>query len=108
MEQTNNQELVGCITKCFELSMDGNLSPEERKIMLAQGKRLRGNLLNLLSVAFNNAAAVDEANGQITEINTALAATIADISHLADTVEKINGLVDKLDKILLFAIAIGL
>jgi hypothetical protein len=47
-------KLTELINKCIDLSMDGRLNSSEQKAFLAQSKRMRGYLLNLLTAEFDD------------------------------------------------------
>ena len=104
MKKTDNQQLVTCIEKCFDLSMDGRLSQARQNDMLVLGKRLRGSLINLLTAEFTEELQqIDEANQQIDKVNKMLDKASRAISKIADTVKEINKLATTLDKLLKFA-----
>ena len=49
MNRLDTVTLTKVINKCFDHSMDGRFSAADRVQFLAEGKRLRGLLLNLLT-----------------------------------------------------------
>ena len=101
MKRNDNKQLVVCIEKCFDLSMDGRLTQPRRSEMLALGKRLRGSLINLLSAEFaDDLKAVKDANQKLQAVNQTLTDSIAAINKIADTVKEVTRLVTSLDKLL--------
>lgn len=93
--------LTQIIDKCFDLSMDGRVKPEQRSEFLALGKRLRGSLLNLLSAQFDDGTkAVEDANTKLTKINSDLANEANTLNNLAFTIANITTLVGTLDKLI--------
>src|SRR5260370_14900556 len=89
------------INQCFAWSSDGRLSADQQGILLTDGKRLRGLLLNLLSAQFNDGTqAVLDANNQLTTVNTKLANSAAALANTAQTLNDVAGLVGNLDKLL--------
>jgi hypothetical protein len=86
------------ITQCFDNSMDGRFSPEQRATFLTQGKRLRGLLLNLLSAQFDDGdQQVANANVELASVNSDLGASLADLTQVAATLDEIARLVGTLD-----------
>jgi hypothetical protein len=70
-------------------------------MMLADGKRLRGLLLSLLSAQFNDGTqAVLDANGQLKTLNTELANSADALKNAAQTRNDVANLVGNLDKLL--------
>jgi len=81
--------------------MDGRLSQPQRTAFLADGKRLRGLLINLLSAQFDEGnQAVLDANGELSNVNSKLAASAAKLANLEQTLGDVATLVRNLDKLL--------
>jgi geranylgeranyl pyrophosphate synthase len=101
MIKADTTTLSNIINQCFAYSSDGRLSPTQQAAMLADGKRLRGLLLNLLSAQFNDGTqAVLDANNQLTKVNTALAASATALANAVQILNDIASLVGSLDKLL--------
>jgi len=101
MIKVDTTTLSNIINQCFAYSSDGRLSPSQQAAMLADGKRLRGLLMNLLSAQFNDGTqAVLDANNQLTKVNTALANSATALANAAQTLDDITSLVGNLDKLL--------
>lgn len=101
MARLENQKLTQVIEQCFDLSMDGSLSPEQRREYRALGKRLRGSLMNLLSQQFD--AAVPEfiaANKALQETSAELAKAQASLEDAAKALARVGELASKLDDVL--------
>ena len=106
MKKTENELLVACIEKCFDLSMDGRLSQARQNDMLALGKRLRGALINLLTARFaEDFQQIDEANKQIQQVSQMLDSSNKAINKIPDTIKRVNKLLKALDKLLKFAVS---
>lgn len=101
MIKVDTTTLSDIINQCFAYSSDGRLSPTQQAAMLADGKRLRGLLMNLLSARFNDGTqAVLDANNQLTKVNTKLANSAAALTNAVQTLNDISSLVGNLDKLL--------
>ena len=101
MLKVDTTTLSGIISQCFAYSSDGRLSTTQQGAILADGKRLRGLLLNLLSAQFDDGTqAVLTANSQLTNINAELANSAAALANTAKTLNDVAGLVGNLDKLL--------
>lgn len=101
MIKVDTTTLSDVVNQCFAFSSDGRLSSDQQAAMLADGKRLRGLLLNLLSAQFNDGTqAVVDANNQLTSINTELSDSTTALANTAQTLSKVASLVGNLDKLL--------
>ena len=101
MIKVDNTTLADIINQCFGYSSDGRLSPGQQAMLLADGKRLRGLLLNLLSAQFDDGTqAVLDANGQLKTLNAELANSAAALENAAQTLDDVSSLVGNLDKLL--------
>lgn len=101
MARLDNQKLTQLIEQCFDLSMSGEVAPEHRREYLAMGKRLRGALLNLLSVQFNDAAPEFlSANKSLQETSDAVAKAQQGLEDAAKAVTRLGDLAGKLDEVL--------
>lgn len=99
--KTDNAALTQMIDRCFDLSMDGRLKPEQRKEFLALGKRLRGSLLNLLTAEFGDATqAVTDANNGIKELNSSLSTITQELASVSQVIAQVGQLVSLLDELL--------
>ena len=100
----NNTQLTELTESCFDLSMDGRLSQEERREFLALGKRFRGCLLNLLTAQFTEGTlAVTEANTEITKLNSKLKVSVKKLDNIAQAISQLGDLVSILDDLLKIA-----
>jgi hypothetical protein len=98
--------LTTIINRCFEYSLDGQLSESKRAKFLVQGKRLRGHLMNLLSAQFEEGTqAVLDANAKLKEVNKELKDSAAVIENAVNTLSNIAQLVGSLDRLLSIAVA---
>jgi len=101
MIKVDTTTLSNIINQCFAFSSDGRLSPSQQATMLADGKRLRGLLMNLLSAQFNDGTqAVLDANNQLTKVNATLANSATALANTVQTLNEITSLVGNLDKLL--------
>jgi hypothetical protein len=106
MMKCDTTTLTQIIDKCFDYSGDGRLRDTQRTEFLTLGKRLRGSLLNLLSAQFeDNTEAIQNANADLTRINTQLLNDVDTLSNVDATLEEINSLVGTLDKLIGIAIS---
>jgi geranylgeranyl pyrophosphate synthase len=106
MEKVDTNTLANVINRCFALATDARVSPASQKQFLAEGKRLRGLLLNLLSAQFDNGTeALKDANGQLAKVDADLADSVAVLQNVAQTVANISSVVGALDKLLGIAAA---
>jgi hypothetical protein len=96
--------LTTIINQCFAFSMNTQLSVQDRNGFLIEGKRLRGQLLNLLSAQFDAASQqLAAANQSLNRINTSLAQSATALANTAQTLNNIASLVSTLDKLLSIA-----
>lgn len=101
MIKADTTTLADIINKCFDYASDGRFSPPQQAAFLADGKRLRGLLLNLLSAQFDDGTqAVVDANNQLAAINTQLSNSAASLANTAQTLNNVASLVTNLDKLL--------
>ena len=106
MMKVDTSTLTDIINQCFDFSMDGRLSPQQRTVFLADGKRLRGLLINLLSAQFDEGnQAVLDANDRLAKVNSRLAASAAALANVAQTLGDVATLVGNLDKLLNVAVS---
>jgi hypothetical protein len=101
MLKVDTSTLTDVINQCFDYSMDGRFDLNQQSAFLAEGKRLRGLLLNLLSAQFDDATpAVLKANKQLDAVNTSLSDATAVLAKTVQTLNEIAALVGNLDKLL--------
>jgi len=101
MIKVDTTTLSDIINQFFAYSSDGRLSSDQQGMILAEGKRLRGLLLNLLSAQFNDGTQVVlDANGQLKALNAELTNSAAVLKNAARTVNDVANLVGNLDKLL--------
>jgi hypothetical protein len=96
--------LTTIINRCFSYAIDARVAPPDQSTFLVEGKRLRGQLLNLLSAQFDaGSAQLAAANKNLTAINAALAQSATALADTALTLQNIASLVSSLDKLLSIA-----
>ena len=101
MLKVDTTTLSDIINQCFDYSMDGRFSSDQQTALLADGKRLRGLLLNLLSARFDDGTQVVlDANRQLDDINTILSNSATALANAAQTLNGVASLVGNLDKLL--------
>jgi hypothetical protein len=101
MTKVDTTTLADIINQCFAYSSDGQLSDDQQGMLLADGKRLRGLLLNLLSAQFDDGTqAVSDANNKLTAVNMKLANSAEALANTAQTLNDVASLVGNLDKLL--------
>jgi hypothetical protein len=106
LERIDNVTLTKMIHLCFDLSTNGGVPDEFQPIFFAMGKRLRGTLVNLLSVQFDSQAPkFISASAELKEVNKALKKTSDNLTKFADTVEQIGKLLGVLDDLLSIAVS---
>jgi hypothetical protein len=99
--RTHNAKLTRATERCFDLSMDARVKPEDQKEFLAIGKRLRGSLLNLLTAQFEkNTGAVLKANSKIDEVSRTLSSVTRVLKNTSQTIAQLGELVSILDDLL--------
>jgi hypothetical protein len=97
----DNQQLAGIIEKCFGYAMDGGVKDVDQKKFSAMGKRLRGNLLNLITAEFEaSTTQFQEASKELTKVNVILQNDAAVLSNVANTLDQLNKLASILDELL--------
>jgi hypothetical protein len=97
--------LTQIINQCFDISMTVGIPDKIKTEYLALGKRLRGSLVNLLSVKFDAATQqFKDATDALTIVNKRLKEVEGSIEKIADTVEHIEKLIGVLDGLLKLAV----
>ncbi|ATB29313.1 hypothetical protein [Melittangium boletus] len=100
----DTQTLTQLIERCFDLSMSGAVPSMARAEYLAQGKRLREQLMRLLGARFDaGSAEFQRAGTALTETNEALARSAQDLESATQCVKRLGELVGYLDKALAVA-----
>jgi hypothetical protein len=96
--------LTMVINQCFSYATDARVSPADQQSFLIEGKRLRGQLLNLLSAQFNvGSPQLTAATNSLTAVNTTLSQSATALANTAATLNGIAALVGTLDKLLTVA-----
>jgi hypothetical protein len=96
--------LTTIINQCFAYSMNLQFSVQDRNGFLVEGKRLRGQLLNLLSAQFDAASPqLAAANESLSTVNASLAQSATVLANTAQTLNNIASLVSTLDNLLSIA-----
>lgn len=99
--RVNNVTVVELIEGCFRLSMSAAVPEEQRRELLALGKRLRGSLVNLLSARFEaGTPEVAAANEALDSANAALREAAADLGEVATLIRDVGEVVGLLDGLL--------
>ena len=93
--------LTTIINQCFTYSADGRVDPADQTTFLIEGKRLRGQLLNLLSAQFDSATAqFTAATTSLNAVNATLSDDATALADVAATLNSVATLVTNLDKLL--------
>lgn len=101
MIRVDTTTLASVVTQCFSLATDGRVPADQQTAFLADGKRLRGLLMNLLSAQFDDGTQpVLDANQKLTQVNTELQNAQAVLANIAQTLNNIATVVGALDKLL--------
>lgn len=96
--------LTAVINQCFSYATDARVSAPDQNTFLIEGKRLRGQLLNLLSAQFDSTSAqLAAATTSLKAVNTTLSQSATALSNIATTLNNIANLVSNLDKLLAVA-----
>jgi len=99
-------KLTALINNCFDLSMAGDLSDDQRTSFLAAGKQLRGSLMNLISAQFNDGTpAVIDANTKLTTVNQEVTEAKNNLEKADGILADVNQLIGVLDGLLKLATA---
>lgn len=107
MKKIDTEQLAGAAQKSFALARDGRLKPAQQTNMLTQGMRLRASLISALSAEFaDSVKQVDEANRQLTALNTTLADTATAITNITDTIKQAATAALLLEKLLTKAVSV--
>src|SRR5262245_2285193 len=106
-DQIDAAILADNVTKCFDKVGDLRFSVADRNRFLADGKRLRGQLLNLISAKFNSPPPPElvAANNDLAALNGKLANNATVRANTAQTLDDIATLIGNLDKLLGIATA---
>lgn len=96
--------LTTIINQYFFYAMDARVTPADQNSFLIEGKRLRGQLINLLSAQFDNTTAqFAAATASLTKVNAALSNSATALANIATTLNSITTLIGNLDKLLAVA-----
>jgi aspartokinase len=97
----DTQTLTRVIERSLDLAESGALSARTRAEYLAQGKRLREQLMHLLGARFDaDSAEFKQATDALHETNHALTEARDDEEEVSRTVERLAELADVLDRAL--------
>ncbi|WP_434384510.1 hypothetical protein [Melittangium boletus] len=100
----DTQTLTQLVERCFDLSMSGAVPAQARAEYLAQGKRLRAQLMRLLGARFAaDSAEFHQASEALTETNAALERSAKDLESATLAVKRLGELAGYLDKALAVA-----
>jgi geranylgeranyl pyrophosphate synthase len=104
MIRVDTTALTDLIDRCLGLAADARLAREAQASFLADGKRLRALLLNLLSAQFDDGTqAVLEVNQEITNVNRRLSNPIVTLANIAATRAAVSSIIALLDKLVAVA-----
>jgi hypothetical protein len=104
MATVDTATLATVINQCFSYATDGRVSAQDQNSFLVEGKRLRGQLLNLLSAQFAaGSAQLAAANASLTAVNAGLTQSATVLANTAQTLNSISTLVGSLDQLLSIA-----
>ena len=93
--------LTEVIDRCLDYSMDARFTQAQRTKFLANAKRLRGSLLNLLSARFDeDTAGLEQANDDLAAVNKRLKKEADTLDKAAQTLADLTKLVGALDKLI--------
>jgi hypothetical protein len=96
--------LTAIINQCFSYATDARVSASDQNTFLIEGKRLRGQLLNLLSAQFDSTSTqFTAATTSLNAVNTSLSQSATALSNTASTLNSVASLVSNLDKLLAVA-----
>jgi hypothetical protein len=97
--------LAEIIRQCFDNATDGRFAPDDRAVFLADGKRLRGLLMNLLFAQFEEGTQeVVDANTKLNAVNADLKSSATSLAKTASTLRNVARLVGSLDRLLNVAV----
>ena len=98
-------KLTGIIKRCFANAIDDRFSDVDQNRFMLEGKRLRGQLLTLLSAQFDaGSAPLQAANAALSAVNDKLEDDAAVLDNVTDVLTQISTLVTSLDNLLTAAI----
>ena len=101
MTKLDTVTLTQIINDCFDFSMDGRLTEAEQDQFRAHGKRLRGHLISMLTIRFDEGTpALLQANTELQKVNDQLSDDAAALQKVTDTLNNIAQLAASLDKLL--------
>jgi hypothetical protein len=105
MMRVDTTTLAEIISQCFDNATDGRFTLDERAVFLADGKRLRGLLMNLLSAQFEEGTQeVVDANAELKAVNADLKSSATSLAKTATTLRNVARLVGSLDGLLNVAV----
>ena len=104
----DSRKLTETIELCFERSMDTGLPPVERGKFLAEGKKLRRQLIDLLSAQFDAEFddEISEANSRLGEVAKQLRKKIDELSKVKQQIAELRGIAKLLDTLLTGAVSL--
>ncbi len=104
MAPVDTTTLTTIINQCFSFATDARVSSADQNNFLIEGKRLRGQLLNLLSAQFDNTSPqFAAATNSLNSVNTTLSQSATALANTATTLNAVANLVSNLDKLLAVA-----
>lgn len=98
----DTRKLTETIELCFERSTDTDLPPVERGRFLAEGKKLRRQLIDLLSAQFDAELDDDisEANSRLAEVAKQLKKKIDEMQKIREQLAELRGIAKLLETLL--------
>jgi hypothetical protein len=106
MATVDTSTLTTIINQCFSFATDARVGSQDQNNFLIEGKRLRGQLLNLLSAQFNaGSPELAAATNSLTAVNNTLTQSATVLANTAQTLNDIASLVSNLDKLLSTAVS---
>ena len=101
-------QLTDVINKCVAYSLDGRISDPNQQKFLGAARRLRGDLVALLTLEFDaGTQAYNDATTQLQTVITVLNGRTQAINNIANTVSEVTKLVKATDKLLDLGLAIA-
>jgi hypothetical protein len=101
MIKVDTTTLSNVVNLCFAFATDARVPQNQQGMFLAEGKRLRGLLMNLLSAQFDDGTqSVLDANQKLTAVNEELSNSAQVLANAAQTLSNVATIVGALDKLL--------
>ena len=94
-------KLAGIVKDCFAKAIDDRFGDEDQNSFLLKGKRLRAQLMDLLSAQFDaGSAPLKEANAELSDVDDKLSDDADVLAHTVAVLGEIGTLVNTLDNLM--------